>query len=255
MVRLLVRSRGGSDLHWLVVRFRGERLAPTGGRSLSKDSALLLQRKRTHSPLPRSAGCPPRPVSATCQLVWPRETPHPVGRGAHESSCSPLTGGGPGTVTARSSAGERTLGERRSAVRAGCWPLGWGGTPRAVGTHQGLRSAPRHSLESPVVLSGPTPATPWALGQRALAGRLRGRGAGRGVQSWAGRPAGEPSLPPSSTLQAEKAPVPGAGGWKTQSGEGLGQQLCRSSPGGTLTSPSAPEQHGVTAGSGPKSQQ
>ena len=42
MVRLLVRSRGGSDLHWLVVRFRGERPAPTGGRSLSKDSALLL---------------------------------------------------------------------------------------------------------------------------------------------------------------------------------------------------------------------
>lgn len=44
MVRLLVRSRGGSDLHWLVVRFRGERPVPTGGRSLSKDPALLLWR-------------------------------------------------------------------------------------------------------------------------------------------------------------------------------------------------------------------
>lgn len=43
MVRLLVRNRGGSDLHWLVVRFRGERPVPTGGRSLSKASALLLQ--------------------------------------------------------------------------------------------------------------------------------------------------------------------------------------------------------------------
>lgn len=41
MVRLLVRSSGGSDLHWLVVRFRGVRPAPTGGRSLSKASTLL----------------------------------------------------------------------------------------------------------------------------------------------------------------------------------------------------------------------
>lgn len=56
MVRLLVRSRGGSDLHWLVVRFRGERLVPTAGRSLSKDSALLLQRRSTRSPLPSCVG-------------------------------------------------------------------------------------------------------------------------------------------------------------------------------------------------------
>lgn len=44
MVLLLVRSRGGSDLHWLVVRFRGGLLEPTAGYSRSKDSALLLLR-------------------------------------------------------------------------------------------------------------------------------------------------------------------------------------------------------------------
>lgn len=42
MVRLLVRSRGGSDLHWLVVRLRGVRPAPRGGSSLSRASALAL---------------------------------------------------------------------------------------------------------------------------------------------------------------------------------------------------------------------
>lgn len=70
MVRVLVRSRGGSDLHWLVVRFRGERPAPTGGRSLSKDSALLLQRGHTltwaQSHLPP---CPPT-LGTWAQLRW-----------------------------------------------------------------------------------------------------------------------------------------------------------------------------------------
>lgn len=41
MVRLLVRRRGGLDLYWLVVRFRGERSAFTGGRSLFRDLVLL----------------------------------------------------------------------------------------------------------------------------------------------------------------------------------------------------------------------
>lgn len=63
MVRLLVRSRGGSDLHWLVVRFRGERPAPTGGRSLSKDSALLL---------------PLLLWGAGARLPWPRATTPPA---------------------------------------------------------------------------------------------------------------------------------------------------------------------------------
>lgn len=42
MVLLLVLSRGGSDLHWLVVRFRGGLEDPTAGYRRSKDSALLL---------------------------------------------------------------------------------------------------------------------------------------------------------------------------------------------------------------------
>lgn len=42
MVLLLVRSSGGSDLHWLVVRFRGGLEEPTAGYSRSRDSALLL---------------------------------------------------------------------------------------------------------------------------------------------------------------------------------------------------------------------
>lgn len=42
MVLLLVRSSGGSDLHWLVVRLRGGLVEPTVGYSLSRDSALLL---------------------------------------------------------------------------------------------------------------------------------------------------------------------------------------------------------------------
>lgn len=42
MVLLLVRSSGGSDLHWLVVRFRGGFVEPTVGYSRSRDSALLL---------------------------------------------------------------------------------------------------------------------------------------------------------------------------------------------------------------------
>lgn len=44
MVLLLVRSSGGSDLHWLVVRLRGGLEEPTAGYSLSRDSALLLLR-------------------------------------------------------------------------------------------------------------------------------------------------------------------------------------------------------------------
>lgn len=46
MVLLLVRRRGGSDLHWLVVRFRGDLVLPTAGNNLSKDSALLLLRDK-----------------------------------------------------------------------------------------------------------------------------------------------------------------------------------------------------------------
>lgn len=42
MVLLLVRSSGGSDLHWLVVRLRGGLVEPTAGYSRSRDSALLL---------------------------------------------------------------------------------------------------------------------------------------------------------------------------------------------------------------------
>ena len=53
MVRLLVRSSGGSDLHWLVVRFRGERPEPTGGSSRSKASALLLGGGGGHARLGR----------------------------------------------------------------------------------------------------------------------------------------------------------------------------------------------------------
>ena len=37
MVLLEVRRRGGSDLHWLVVRFLGERPVVTAGRSRSSD--------------------------------------------------------------------------------------------------------------------------------------------------------------------------------------------------------------------------
>lgn len=37
MVRLDVRSRGGSDLHWLVVRFRGDSPELTEVRSLSRE--------------------------------------------------------------------------------------------------------------------------------------------------------------------------------------------------------------------------
>ncbi|TNN46215.1 hypothetical protein EYF80_043604 [Liparis tanakae] len=41
MVLLEVRSRGGSDLHWLVVLFLGERPGPTGGRSLVQQPEIL----------------------------------------------------------------------------------------------------------------------------------------------------------------------------------------------------------------------
>lgn len=70
MVRLLVRSRGGSDLHWLVVRFRGERPAPTGGRSRSKVPALPpLQGDR----LAWAQGRALHPASGP---AWHSETPH-----------------------------------------------------------------------------------------------------------------------------------------------------------------------------------
>lgn len=49
MVLLLVLSRGGSDLHWLVVRFRGGLEDPTAGYRRSKDSVLLLLGMGTRS--------------------------------------------------------------------------------------------------------------------------------------------------------------------------------------------------------------
>lgn len=42
-------------MHWLVVRFRGERPVPTGGRSLSRDPALL---RSSHAGSLCSAGHP-----------------------------------------------------------------------------------------------------------------------------------------------------------------------------------------------------
>lgn len=80
-------------MHWLVVRFRGERLLPTGGRSLSKESALLLQRRghaclcprASHAATPR--GHPRRRHPGTAKrggLHW--------GGGAKESRLQPIRG-------------------------------------------------------------------------------------------------------------------------------------------------------------------
>lgn len=84
-------------MHWLVVRFRGERLPPTAGRSLSKDSALLLQRGRHACLCPRPAA-PPSPWGPSLMQA-PRpggarpSGADPTGGGVRrKATCSPSTG-------------------------------------------------------------------------------------------------------------------------------------------------------------------
>lgn len=60
-------------MHWLVVRFRGERPAPMGGRSLSKASTLLLGEDRLAWALPPCQAW--RVVHRPCSTWAPPATP------------------------------------------------------------------------------------------------------------------------------------------------------------------------------------
>lgn len=73
-------------MHWLVVRFLGERPAPTGGSSLSRDSALLLWGRGTRLSWPRAIS--PQPPYIRPSVTSPCGAPmHAHRHGESEQTC------------------------------------------------------------------------------------------------------------------------------------------------------------------------